>query len=188
MITYRGGIPMRGKIITIGIIFILIISVFIPITMGYNNQNDEDLNSTVEFTYNIYGGTSQEQHLILTALEPPHANFTYSANGKNVFFDASTSYDNDGNLVSYDWDFGDGEIGSGKFVNYTYCCFDTYTVILNVTDNDGLTNETSKIITIFNNPPSLPTDPEPENNSIDIDITPLPYRMTLIFIQHLALR
>jgi PKD repeat protein len=161
---------MRGKIITIGILSILIGTVFIPITLGHKNNIDEDLNSLVESTYNRYDGTKQNLHLKLTAMEPPHANFTYSANGKNVFFDASSSYDNDGNIVSYDWDFGDGEIGSGKFVNYTYCCFDTYTIKLNVTDNDGLTNETSKIITIFNDPPFSPNDPEPENNSINIDI------------------
>lgn len=37
-----------------------------------------------------------------------------------VTFDASASYDSDGTIQSYDWDFGDGETGSGVTANHTY--------------------------------------------------------------------
>ncbi len=134
------------------------------------NGIDEDFDRIGDTPYNISGGSNQDLYPLMTPYGLPHADFTYNANGKNVFFDASSSYDYDGNIISYDWDFGDGEIGTGMFVNYTYCCFNTYNVKLIVTDNDELTNETTKIITIFNDPPLSPNNPEPENNSIDVDI------------------
>ena len=43
----------------------------------------------------------------------PVASFTYVASGTWVDFNASGSYDPDGSIVSYDWDFGDGTTGSG---------------------------------------------------------------------------
>ncbi|UCE90807.1 MAG: PKD domain-containing protein, partial [Methanobacteriota archaeon] len=40
--------------------------------------------------------------------EPPVASFTVSVDGLTVSVDASASYDPDGTIVDYDWDFGDG--------------------------------------------------------------------------------
>jgi len=37
-----------------------------------------------------------------------------------VSFNASSSYDPDGNILSYVWDFKDGNTGSGKIVNHTF--------------------------------------------------------------------
>ncbi|RLG56894.1 MAG: hypothetical protein DRN83_03065 [Hadesarchaea archaeon] len=56
-----------------------------------------------------------------------------------VEFDASGSYDPDGAIVSYSWDFGDGTTGSGVTVSHTYTA-GTYTATLTVTDTDGLTD------------------------------------------------
>ncbi|MFO7618401.1 MAG: PKD domain-containing protein [Thermoplasmata archaeon] len=52
-------------------------------------------------------------------------------------FDASGSYDIDGCIVSYGWDFGDGSIAQGIAVEHTYSVAGTYEVMLTVTDDDG---------------------------------------------------
>ncbi|MFO7618996.1 MAG: PKD domain-containing protein [Thermoplasmata archaeon] len=52
-------------------------------------------------------------------------------------FDASGSYDIDGCIVSYGWDFGDGSIAQGIAVEHTYSVAGTYEVTLTVTDDDG---------------------------------------------------
>jgi len=52
-----------------------------------------------------------------------------------VHFDASASYDPDGTIVSYEWDFGDGSQGSGKTISHTFYQKGTILVVLKVTDN-----------------------------------------------------
>jgi parallel beta-helix repeat protein len=52
-----------------------------------------------------------------------------------VHFDASASYDPDGTIVSYEWDFGDGSQGSGKTISHTFYQRGTILVVLKVTDN-----------------------------------------------------
>jgi PKD repeat protein len=68
--------------------------------------------------------------------------------GKAVTFDASASYDPDGTIVNYAWDFGDGTTATGIIVNHAYSFEGTFTVTLTVTDNDELTNVTVSNVTI----------------------------------------
>ncbi len=57
--------------------------------------------------------------------------------GKQVVFDGSESFDPDGNIVSFEWDFGDGTGVSGAIVSHSYSADGNYTVTLIVTDNGG---------------------------------------------------
>jgi len=88
---------------------------------------------------------------------PPVANFTVSMEtahtGEQIVFNASSSYDPDGLIVSYSWDFGDGKTGWGITPNHNYVDNGTYQVTLTVTDNQGLEGKTSKKLTILNRPP-----------------------------------
>ena len=61
-----------------------------------------------------------------------------------VGFDANASFDPDGSIISYDWDFGDGTNGTGVNVNHTYTTIGTYQAILTVTD-DGLLTATETV-------------------------------------------
>jgi len=61
--------------------------------------------------------------------------------GQTITFDGSKSYDNDGTIVSYQWTFGDGAIGTGMNPTHKYSNYGTYTVTLLVTDDDGATDQ-----------------------------------------------
>ena len=76
--------------------------------------------------------------------------------GEKILFDGSRSYDRDGNIVSYEWDFGDGSNGSGVIVNHTYTEIDHYTVQLTVEDDDGATDTytTEAIVHVGNHSPA----------------------------------
>jgi len=65
-----------------------------------------------------------------------------------VRFDASGSYDPDGSIVKYIWDFGDGASGTGKIVAHTYSRAGTYTVRLTVQDDRGATDVETKTIQV----------------------------------------
>ncbi len=72
--------------------------------------------------------------------------------GQSVTFNASESYDPDGQIVDYTWDFGDGNTANGVVVQHVYAIPGKYTVTLTVTDNSGLSNSTSKEITVSQQP------------------------------------
>ena len=67
-----------------------------------------------------------------------------------VGFDASASYDPDGTVVDYSWDFGDGTSGTGITTTHTFTSSTdrTYTVILTVTDNGGKTGSMSGFVVV----------------------------------------
>ena len=58
----------------------------------------------------------------------------------SVFFDATGSSDPDGTIVSYAWDFGDGNIGTGDTTSYVFTTAGTYDVRLIVTDDSAATD------------------------------------------------
>jgi len=65
-----------------------------------------------------------------------------------VSFAASGSSDPDGSIVSYDWDFGDGETATGVSLNHSYTTTGTFSVVLLVTDNVSATSSASLDITV----------------------------------------
>ena len=64
----------------------------------------------------------------------PRASFTVDpASGVpplQVTFDGTASSDPDGEIVAYNWDFGDGQAGAGKTTSDTYSTAGTFTVVL----------------------------------------------------------
>jgi PKD repeat protein len=83
---------------------------------------------------------------------PPLASFTATPSSGDapltVNFNASTSNDSDGTIVSYMWDFDDGSAGSGISANHVFSAAGTYSVTLTVTDNDGGKNTTNRTVTV----------------------------------------
>ena len=55
----------------------------------------------------------------------------------NVNFDGGGSYDQDGFVTTYSWDFGDGGSGDGEQVNHRFPSLGSYKVTLTVVDDQG---------------------------------------------------
>jgi PKD repeat protein len=79
--------------------------------------------------------------------QPPVADFTYVVNGTTVTF-TDQSYDPDGYIVSWDWDFGDGSTSTLQNPIHTYASDGTYNVSLTVTDNEGANSTKTVAITV----------------------------------------
>ncbi len=79
---------------------------------------------------------------------PPVASFSFSQvpDTLTVDFDASASYDPDGLVIRYDWDFGDGTTGSGPTPSHTYADAGGYTVTLTVTGDFAATDQVSQAV------------------------------------------
>jgi PKD repeat protein len=73
-----------------------------------------------------------------------------------VAFDASSSFDPDGDIAAFEWNFGDGGIATGRTISHTYNSVGTYIATLKVADNRGLERSVSRSIVVeepANNPP-----------------------------------
>ncbi len=95
----------------------------------------------------------------MTVDVPPIAAFSTSLNtappGLPILFDASASMDSDGTIVSYAWDFGDGQTGAGVSVTHAYANNGTFTVRLAVADDLGAVDNVAGSIEIGNRGPSI---------------------------------
>ena len=80
--------------------------------------------------------------------DSPVASFTFSCTGLTCDFDGSGSSDIDGSIISYNWDFGDTNGGSGITPDHSYAAAGTYTVRLTVTDNDNATDMDSQTVAV----------------------------------------
>jgi len=80
----------------------------------------------------------------------PTACFTAMHNSLEVTFDASSSQDPDGYIISYTWDFGDGNVTTAEdpVTNHTYAAGGIYNVTLTVTDNDSLSHSSKNNLTL----------------------------------------
>jgi PKD repeat protein len=105
----------------------------------------------------------QTEIVVIDGMLPPVSNiegpYTENASESMIFY-GTNSYDADGYITSYYWDFGDGTNGTGGVVTHNYVNPGNYTVSLNVTDDEGLFNY-SQTIVIFN---ALPSGTEENNN------------------------
>jgi PKD repeat protein len=78
-------------------------------------------------------------------LAPPTAAFTITPEqpvevGETITFDASASFDSDGTIVTYVWDFGDENTAKEEVptITHSYTVAGEYTVELKVVDDHGI--------------------------------------------------
>ncbi len=84
--------------------------------------------------------------------QPPVADFTANPlrvnPGVPVTFDASASFDPDGTIASYTWEFGDSTGGSGVVATHSFATPGVFTVNLTVVDNQTLSSSATHQVTI----------------------------------------
>jgi len=126
-----------------------------------NGQVIDYLETETECSVTIYAGDKTKTIEITMEEEPqanvmPVADFTYSPmdpiSDETVYFNASASYDPDGNISRYTWDFGDGSSANGIKPSHKFDVGEftskTYTVNLTVYDNLGAHHTTFQQITV----------------------------------------
>ncbi|MGY4706547.1 PKD domain-containing protein [Candidatus Bipolaricaulota sp. J31] len=83
---------------------------------------------------------------------PPVADFSFwpedPMRKEEIGFDASPSYDPDGEIVSYRWDFGDGTTAEGRMVSHSYDHDGEYVVALTVVDDSGAESTATKTVVV----------------------------------------
>lgn len=71
--------------------------------------------------------------------------------GFPVAFKGSSSNDPDGSIAAYDWNFGDGGVGTGATPTHSYATAGVYTATLTVTDDNGATDVATVEVTVVDN-------------------------------------
>jgi PKD repeat protein len=101
--------------------------------------------------------------IVLSGNTPPTADGSMGAPYQGVIeelllFDGSRSYDYDGDIVEWNWSFGDNTYDLGEIVTHMYEEPGIYTLILKVTDDEGSvdTYTTSVRVTQPNRAPNKP--------------------------------
>ena len=114
-------------------------------------------NGSDSLTFNANNGVQDSNiatvSITITSVnDSPIASFSVNASSGNapltVSFNASASSDFDGTIGSFTWVFGDGQTGNGLTVSHTYTTSGSFTAVLTVTDNQGATGTTSKLISV----------------------------------------
>ncbi|MCB9387232.1 MAG: PKD domain-containing protein [Microthrixaceae bacterium] len=76
-----------------------------------------------------------------------------SVTGQRTVFGSAGSTDSDGTIVSYEWDFGDGNTSTDPSASHIYDVSGVYAVTLTVTDDDGASAVDSTIgVTVTDDP------------------------------------
>ena len=101
------------------------------------------------------GSLSETVKISVGVNKAPKADFVYSPSSPKVSdmvnFNAANSSDEDGTIVSYDWDFGNGHTGTGVQTSCQYSAAATYKVTLVVKDNLGATASARQDVVVKGN-------------------------------------
>ncbi|MFH1746637.1 MAG: PKD domain-containing protein [Planctomycetota bacterium] len=108
---------------------------------------------TVKLTLTDDLGASSTRSVIISVTEAPVAVINvdrdFAESAPAIFnLDASNSYDPDGEIQAYQWDFDDGSRELVPVVVHTFASPGTYRVRLTVTDDTGVTGSSDKIIQV----------------------------------------
>lgn len=110
----------------------------------YGWDGDPNFGKGGSFTYEISNGIDMRNGTP-PASEPPVASFDANCTDLSCSF-TDTSTD-DGTIVAWSWDFGDGNGSTAQNPTHDYAAAGTYTVVLTVTDDQDLSDPASQDVT-----------------------------------------
>ena len=121
-----------------------------------NQQNPTRPNCTMQmagtYTCTITVGTQSNSATTEVVIYPmPTANFTYTTvcEGSATQFTSTSTTNPAGQAIqNYQWNFGDGQTGTGATVNHTYASAGTYQVTLTVSCGGHCTNQKTQTVTV----------------------------------------
>jgi len=103
--------------------------------------NPDDLDSGLNYLMVIFETSSEARtspSVPIQVNKMPVASALYSFEGNNDYsFDASDSFDSDGSINSFFWEYDDGQTDSGVNVSHQFSTSGEHAVSLTVTDNQG---------------------------------------------------
>jgi|GEM_PF-2794825 len=132
-----------------------------------------------EHIYDYYDDYNLGRVIYKPYLVPPIANFTFTPETPyaygTVTFDASASFNSYGSIMNYTWDFDDGNITTTTLpvITHIFTTPGNYNVTLTVTDEFGLTNSMSTMVTVLEDdiPPVTTDDYDGMWRNADFTIT-----------------
>jgi parallel beta-helix repeat protein len=151
-------------------------------------QNETGSDGIGDTLYDMHYGQKDNYPLMNPWHDPPWspvASFNWippqPCVNETTSFDARNSYDFDGQIANYFWDFGDGSTvnETNPTVNHAYAFPKAHNVTLTVTDNEGFSSSVTKSITTtkMNSTISIMSSPSApilrQNANIHGSITPL---------------
>ncbi|MES9942468.1 MAG: PKD domain-containing protein [Candidatus Thiodiazotropha sp. 6PLUC2] len=152
---YTGGAP--------GVYTLEVIDV---IKVGYTF--DTTTGGSALASLNVAGASNQIPVAII------NTNTTSGVAPSMIDFNSAGSFDPDGGIVSYEWNFGDGVISTEPNISHTYTVSGGYTATLTVTDNSGASTNSSVNIKIL--APSPPGSVDCLNQCLSVDQISMKYR------------
>jgi len=138
----------------------------ISMSHSWNSFSNFEIKVLAQDEHGLNSSWSEPLEVIVTEInnsaEKPiiniDVNTDFNVSNKTIVFDASKSYDINGVIVNYTWDFGDGNFGYGMKVVHTYNFLGIYNVTLTVVDDEGYSCNSSITLNVYGGS---------ENNDID---------------------
>jgi PKD repeat protein len=155
-------------------------------THTYAASGDYTVELTVTDDDSVSVATSTTITVVIDPNQPPVAAFTPACDGLVCTFDGSGSSD-DGTIVSFAWNFGDGDTATGAIPANNFPFPGTYVVSLTVTDDDAVTDTATTSLSVslpagahLDLPPDVPRRDMPFIG--DGEITDLDYLGDRVFV------
>lgn len=126
----------------------------------WNNQGDYTVRIRVD---DGDGGEVLATAQVSAFNEPPVAVASADSEvveGSVASFDASDSSDPGADTLTYAWDFGDGQNGSGKSASHAYDDNGVYSATLTVTDDSGASSSAGVAVAVVNATPTVEAGPD----------------------------
>ena len=118
----------------------------LTLTYGMDQTRLDKWLVTNDLEYNPIEAGPRAEAIIKSSPKMPIVN-------KIVRFDGSASFSIEGSVVTYNWDFGNGEKVASVSAEHTFSAAGEYPVKLVITDDVGLTCRVTKTVTVYTEEP-----------------------------------